>query len=107
MFLHLSLARAFSLLVIFVFSLVVAPTWKIALESLWPMVAEVNWEGCHHRDRCSSLHPNCRMVLAEKVSEHVVTMMAPETIVEAREQVLTMTAPAPGGPSEIHHSRGL
>jgi hypothetical protein len=52
------------------------------------------------------------MVLAEKVSEKVVTMMAPEAIVEAREQVLmiraletivetreqvvTMTAPAPG-----------
>jgi hypothetical protein len=63
------------------------------------------------------------MVLAEKVSEQVVTMMAPETIVEAREQVLTMTAPetivetreqvvtmtapAPGGLSEIHHFRGL
>jgi hypothetical protein len=71
------------------------------------MVAEVNWEGCHHRDRWSSVHPNCRMVVAEKVSEQVVTMTAPETIVEAREQVLTMTAPAPGGLSEIHHSRGL
>jgi hypothetical protein len=63
------------------------------------------------------------MVLAEKVSEQVVTMMAPETIAEAREQVLTMTAPetivetreqvvtmtapAPGGLSEIHHFRGL
>jgi hypothetical protein len=47
------------------------------------------------------------MVLAEKVSEQVVTMTAPETIVEAREQVLTMTAPAPGGLSEIHHFRGL
>jgi hypothetical protein len=60
------------------------------------------------------------MVLAEKVSEQVVTMTAPEmiveaceqvltmtapeTIVEAREQVLTMTALAPGGLSEIHHS---
>jgi hypothetical protein len=60
------------------------------------------------------------MVLAEKVSEQVVTMTAPETIVEACEQVLTMTAPetiveareqvltmtalAPGGLSEIHHS---
>jgi hypothetical protein len=55
------------------------------------MVAEVNWEGCHHRDRWSSLHPNCHMVLAEKVSEQVVTMTGPETIVEAREQVLTMT----------------
>jgi hypothetical protein len=31
------------------------------------------------------------MVLAEKVSEQVVTMTASETIVEAREQVLTMT----------------
>jgi hypothetical protein len=57
------------------------------------------------------------MVLAEKVSEKVVTMMAPEMIVEAREQVLTMTtpetivearekvrtmtAPDPGGLSEI------
>jgi hypothetical protein len=63
------------------------------------------------------------MVLAEKVSEQVVTMTAPETIVEAREQVLTMTspetiveareqvvtmtAPSLGGLSEIHHSRGL
>jgi hypothetical protein len=47
------------------------------------------------------------MVVAEKVSEQVVTMTAPETIVEAREQVLTTTAPAPGGLSEIHHSRGL
>jgi hypothetical protein len=47
------------------------------------------------------------MVLVEKVSEQVVTMTAPETIVEAREQVLTMTTPAPGGFSEIHHSRGL
>jgi hypothetical protein len=47
------------------------------------------------------------MVLAEKVSEQVVVMMALETIVEAREQVLTMTAPAPGGLSEIHHSQGL
>jgi hypothetical protein len=37
------------------------------------------------------------MVLAEKVSEQIVTMTAPETIVEAREQVLTMTAMAPGG----------
>jgi hypothetical protein len=49
------------------------------------MVAEVNWEGCHHRDRWSSVHPNCRLVVAEKVSEQVVTMTAPETIVEARE----------------------
>jgi hypothetical protein len=55
------------------------------------MVAEVNWEGCHRRDRWRSIHPNCRMVVAEKVNEQVVTMMAPETIVEAREQVLTMT----------------
>jgi hypothetical protein len=63
------------------------------------------------------------MVLAEKVSEQVVTMTAletivearvqvlimtaPETIVAAREQVLTMTASALGGLSEIHHSRGL
>jgi hypothetical protein len=47
------------------------------------------------------------MVLAEKVSEQVVVMMALETIVEAREQVLMMTAPAPGGLSEIHHSQGL
>jgi hypothetical protein len=63
------------------------------------------------------------MVLAEKVSEQVVTMTAPETIVEAREQVLTMTVvgtiveareqvltmtdPAPGSLSEIHHSQGL
>jgi hypothetical protein len=46
------------------------------------------------------------MVLAEKVSEHVVT------IVEAREQVVTMKAAetiveAPVGLSEIHHSLGL
>jgi hypothetical protein len=47
------------------------------------------------------------MAVAEKVSEKVVTMTAPETIVEAHEQVLTMMAPAPGGLSEIHHSRGL
>jgi hypothetical protein len=47
------------------------------------------------------------MVLAEKVSEKVVTMMALETIVEAREQVLTMMTLAPGVLSEIHHSRGL
>jgi hypothetical protein len=47
------------------------------------------------------------MVLAEKMSEQVVMMMAPETIVEARERVLTMTAPALGGLLEIHHSRGL
>jgi hypothetical protein len=63
------------------------------------------------------------MVLAEKVSEQVLTMTAPEMIVEAREQVLTMTAlnmiveareqvvtmtaPAPGGLSKIHYSRGL
>jgi hypothetical protein len=45
------------------------------------------------------------MVVAEKVSEQVVTMMAPEMIVEAREQVVMMMAPAPGGLSEIHHSR--
>jgi hypothetical protein len=70
------------------------------------MVAEVNWEGCHNRDRWSSVHPNSRIVVAEKVSEQVVTMTAPEMIVEAREQVLTMAAPAPGGLSEIHHSRG-
>jgi predicted ABC-class ATPase len=53
--------------------------------ALRPMIAEVNWEGFHHRDRWSSLLSNCRMVFAEKVSEQVVTMMAPETIVEARE----------------------
>jgi hypothetical protein len=47
------------------------------------------------------------MVVAEKVSELVVMMTAPETIVEAREQVLTMAALATGGLSEIHHSRGL
>jgi hypothetical protein len=47
------------------------------------------------------------MVVAEKVSVQVVTMTAPEMIVEAREQVLTMAAPALGGISEIHHSRGL
>jgi hypothetical protein len=47
------------------------------------------------------------MVLAEKVSEQVVTMTAQETVVEAREQVLTMTALAPGCLSEIHHSQGL
>jgi hypothetical protein len=47
------------------------------------------------------------MVVAEKVNEQVVTMTAPETIVEAHEQILTMTAPAPGGLSEIHHSLGL
>jgi hypothetical protein len=47
------------------------------------------------------------MVVAEKVSEQVVTLAAPETIVEACEQVLMMVAPAPGGLSEIHHSRGL
>jgi hypothetical protein len=40
------------------------------------MVAEVNWEGCHHCDRWSSVHPNCRMVVAEKVSEQVVSMTA-------------------------------
>jgi hypothetical protein len=61
------------------------------------MVAEVNWEGCHHRDRWSFVHPNCRMVVADKVSEQVVLMTAPET----------MAAPAPGGLSEIHHSREL
>jgi hypothetical protein len=53
--------------------------------ALRTMVAEVNLEGCYHRDRWISLLPNCRMVLAEKLSEQVVTMMAPETIVEARE----------------------
>jgi hypothetical protein len=47
------------------------------------------------------------MVLAEKVSEQVVTMMAPKMIVKAREQVVMMTAPAPGGLSEIHYSKGL
>jgi hypothetical protein len=63
------------------------------------------------------------MVLAEKVSEQVLTMTSPEMIVEAheqvltmtalnmiveaREQVVTMTAPAPGGLSKIHYSRGL
>jgi hypothetical protein len=63
------------------------------------------------------------MVLVEKVSEQVVMMTAPETIVEPREKVLMMTAPetivepreqvltmtalAPGGLSEIHHSQGL
>jgi hypothetical protein len=47
------------------------------------------------------------MVLAEKVSKKVVMMTAPKMIVEAREQVLSMTAPVPGGLSEIHHSRGL
>jgi hypothetical protein len=61
------------------------------------MVAEVNWEGCHHRDRWSSIHPNCHMVFAEKVSEQVVLMTAPEM----------MAAPAPGCLSEIHHSREL
>jgi hypothetical protein len=61
------------------------------------MVAKVNWEGCHHRDRWSSIHPNCHMVVAEKVSEQVVPTMALET----------MAAPTPGGLSEIHHSRGL
>jgi hypothetical protein len=91
----------------FHFSLVVSPTGKIALESLWRMVAVVNWEGCHHRDCWSSVHLNCRMVVAEKVNEQVVTMTTPKTIVEAREKVLTMAAPAPGGLSEIHHSRGL
>jgi hypothetical protein len=52
------------------------------------MVVEVNWEGCHHRDL---------MVVAEKVSEQVLPMTVPEM----------MAAPAPGGLSEIHHSRGL
>jgi hypothetical protein len=47
------------------------------------------------------------MVVAEKVSKQVVTMTAPEMIVEAREQVLMMMAPAPSGLSEIHHSQGL
>jgi hypothetical protein len=47
------------------------------------------------------------MVVAQKVSEQVVMMTAPEMIVEARKQVLMMAAPAPGGLSEIHHSRGL
>jgi hypothetical protein len=81
------LSLAFSLLIVFVVSLVIAPTLKIALKSLWRMVAEVNWEGCHHRDRWSSVSPNCRMVVVEKVSEQVVLMTAPET----------MAAPAPGG----------
>jgi hypothetical protein len=71
------------------------------------MVVEVNLEGCHHRDRWSSVHLNCPMVVAEKVSVQVVTMTAPETIVEAREQVLMMASPSLGGLSEIHHSRGL
>jgi hypothetical protein len=53
--------------------------------ALRPMVVEVNWEGCHHCDHWSSLLPNCHMVLAEKVSKQVLTMMAPETTVEARE----------------------
>jgi hypothetical protein len=61
------------------------------------MVAEVNCEGCHHRDRWSSVYPNCRIVVAEKVSEQVVPMTASET----------MAAPAPGSLSEIHHSQGL
>jgi hypothetical protein len=39
--------------------------------------------------------------------EQVLKMTALETIVEARKKVLTMTAPAPGGLSEIHHSQGL
>jgi hypothetical protein len=47
------------------------------------------------------------MVAAEKVREQVLMIMAPKMIVEAREQILTMTAPALGGLSEIHHSRGL
>jgi hypothetical protein len=47
------------------------------------------------------------MVVAEKVSEQVVTLTALEMIVEVREQVPTMIAPAPGGLSEIHHSWGL
>jgi hypothetical protein len=46
------------------------------------------------------------MVLAEKVSELVATMTAPETIVEAREQVVMMTALATGDLLEIHHCRG-
>jgi hypothetical protein len=61
------------------------------------MVAKVNWEGCRHRDRWSSVHPNCRMVVAEKVSEQVVPMTAPEM----------MAAPAPGGLSKIHQFQGL
>jgi hypothetical protein len=44
------------------------------------MVAEVNWEGCHHRDCWSSVHPNCRMVVAEKVREQVVTMTALQVV---------------------------
>jgi hypothetical protein len=47
------------------------------------------------------------MVLAEKLSEQVVTMTTLKTIVEAHEQVLMRTAPTPGGLSKIHHSRGL
>jgi hypothetical protein len=47
------------------------------------------------------------MVLAEKVSEQVVPMTAPETIVEDRENVLTMMALAPSGLSEIHRSPGF
>jgi hypothetical protein len=47
------------------------------------------------------------MVVADKVSEQVVTMTTSKTIVKAREQELTMAAPTLGGLSEIHHSRGL
>jgi hypothetical protein len=63
--------------------------------------------GCTNLKDCAREHLNCHMVVAEKVSEQIVMMTAPEMIVEAREQVLTMTAPAPGGLSEIHHSQGL
>jgi hypothetical protein len=98
LFLHLSspmlasLARAFSSLVIFIFFFGGCIDLKIALETyvaraLRLMVAEVNWEGYHHRDRWSSLLPNCHMVLVGKVSEQVLE--------------------APGGLSEIHHFRGL
>jgi hypothetical protein len=49
------------------------------------------------------------MVLAEKVREQVVTMMASEMIVEARAQMMTpkTIVEAPVGLSEIHHSQGL
>jgi hypothetical protein len=39
--------------------------------------------------------------------KQILTTTASETIAEAREQVVTMTAPALGGLSEIRHSRGL
>jgi hypothetical protein len=81
------------------FSLVVALTCKIVLETsmacaLRPIVAEVNWEGCHHCDHWISLLPDC-MVLAEKVSEQVV-MTTSEMMVEAL-----------GDLSEVHRSHGL